>query len=118
MKPLIQRFQTDHYDQPVFCPACGHKVVAYGEVEATVSPCPHTLFVAHDEGFEHRSPMFDDLMGIEGVDDEEIDVGEGGVDGFTDRVPLANSLKIASYVPPPSGFGAYVGFHFAEEIDE
>ena len=118
MKPLIQRFQTDHYDQPVFCPACGHKVVAYGETEAKVSPCPHTLFVAHDEGFEYRSPMFDDLMGTDGVASDDINTGEGGVDDFTDKVPLANSLKIASYVPPPGGFGAYVGFHFAEEFDD
>ena len=62
--------------------------------------------------------MFDDLMGIDGIESEDIDTGEGGVDGFTDRVPLANSLKIASYVPPPGGLGAYVGFHFAEEFDE
>lgn len=41
--------------------------------------------------------MFDDLMGIDGVESDDIDTGAGGVDGLTDHVPLAYSLKIASY---------------------
>ena len=93
-------------------------VIAYGESDPTIFPCPCTLIVAHDEGFEYRSPMFYDLMGIDGVESDDIHTGAGGVDGFTDSVPLSNSLKIASYVPPPGGLGAYVGFHFAEEIDD
>lgn len=117
MKALIQRFETDHYDQPIFCPACGRNVISYVNDEPTIDPCAHTLFIAHDEGFEYRSQLFDDLMGIEGVDFDDIDLGNNGVDGYTDNVPLANSLKMAVYVPSPSSFGSYIGFHFAPGIE-
>ena len=75
-----------------------------------VNPCPHTLFVAHDEGFEFRSERFDANLGITGVDDDDIVIPEKGRDGLTDQVSIPDAVKFASFVPAPSFFGSYVGF--------
>jgi len=112
----IQRFELNHfYDHPVFCPFCGQKVVDYeaaqeGRSEDMTRPCPHTLFVAHDEGFEYRSQRFDSDLGIEGVEYDDADFPDLGLDELTDRVTVQDSLKVAAYVGAPSGFGSYVGF--------
>jgi hypothetical protein len=112
----IQRFELNaFYHHSVFCPFCGQKVVdqeaAHEGVEDFTSPCEHTLFIAHDEGFEYRSPRFDEDLGIEGVDYFDDDFPEhDGLDTLTDKVTIPDSLKIAAYVGPPSGFGSYVGF--------
>jgi hypothetical protein len=73
------------------------------------------LFIAHDEGFEYRSPRFDENLGLINVTDEDIDLPEKGIDGLTDEVAMADAIKFASYVGPPSGFGSYVGFAPLEE---
>lgn len=75
-----------------------------------VNPCPHTLFMAHDEGFEYRSDRFDVNMSLSGIEDDEIETGDKGYDGLTDKVSIADSIKFASYVGAPSFFGSYVGF--------
>lgn len=111
----IQRIELDYNGLPVHCPVCGQRVVTGGEVdEPEVDPCEHTLFVAHDEGFEYRSKKFDRLKDIEDIDSADIDVGNEGYDGYTDDLPLKNSLKLASFVGPPSFFGCYIGFVFED----
>lgn len=108
----IQRVELDCFQSPVHCPVCGQQVLSGGEEEiAEITPCRHTLFVAHDEGFEHRSPAFDKAKGIEGIDSDDLDL-DGGIDAFTDDVEIDNSIKFATYIPAPSFFGAYVGFKF------
>lgn len=72
--------------------------------------CPHTLFFAHDEGFEYRSPRFDEAAGIVGVEDEDLDLPAKGIDGLTDSVVIDDAVKFAAYVGSPSFFGTYVGF--------
>ncbi len=104
----IQRVELDTYASPIYCPACGQQVLS--PEEGTVNECPHTLFVAHDAGFEYRSPRFDEAMGIVGVDSDDIELGEHHYDGFTDRVAIKNSIKFAIYIPAPSFAGTYVGF--------
>lgn len=119
MPDSIQRVELSSYEIPLHCPFCGRRVLSYPEDEreaATtpedmVTPCPHTLFVAHDEGFEYRSARFEQAMGLSA--DEDLltaDLGDDSYDSFTDKVPIRDSIKIASYVPAPSGFGTYVGF--------
>jgi hypothetical protein len=112
----IQRVELNTYGAPICCPACGKKVVP-GDDDATeflLDPCPHTLFFAVDDGFEYRSARFDELKRIVGVPDDDLDI-EGGIDKFTDDVPLKNAVKFAVYIPAPSFYGAYVGFEFRYE---
>jgi hypothetical protein len=110
-KHLIQRVEilTDEY--AIHCPFCGAEAIAAGdEGEMVEEFCKHILFMAHDEGFEYRSSRFDELMGVAGVESDEIEFGDKGVDGYTDKVNLVDSVKFALYQPAPSFFGAYVGF--------
>jgi hypothetical protein len=107
----IQRVELASYDIPLHCPYCGECVYARdSEKLAKLKPCQHMLFIAHDEGFEYRSARFDQLMAIEGIADNDIELGDKGYDGFTDRVCCPNSFKFAIYIPAPSFFGAYFGF--------
>lgn len=110
----IQRVELqEYYDISIFCPFCGQKVVdmeAAEEGQEMNKPCPHTLFIAHDEAFEFRSQNFDENRGVVDVSEDDIEFPETGIDGFTDRVTIVDSVKFAAYVGPPSGFGSYVGF--------
>ena len=113
-KQVIQRVELNaFYDSSIYCPFCGQKVF---DVEAADdggdigNPCPHTLFIAHDDGFEFRSPRFDEDLNIVGVEDYEIELPDYGIDGLTDSVTLADAVNFAASVGPPSGFGSYVGF--------
>lgn len=108
--PPIQRVEFCSHSGPVCCPFCGRIVLPDDPDDPAVHPCAHTLFIATDEGFEFRSGRFDALMGLEGVEDRDIDPGEDGWDAYTDRVCCPDSIKIASFIPAPSGFGCYVGF--------
>jgi hypothetical protein len=116
----IQRVELNKfYYASIYCPFCGARVVdmeaaASGEAVHT-NPCRHTLFIAHDEGLEYRSPRFDENLGLVNVTDEDIDLPEKGIDGLTDEVAMADAIKFASYVGPPSGLGSYVGFAPLEE---
>lgn len=62
------------------CPFCGQKVVNYGSdgSEPGVTPCPHTIFSASDEGFDYRSPEFNAFFRLDEEDD--VDVDELGFD--------------------------------------
>lgn len=97
----------------IYCPFCGHEVLNPEKAQRGgdyFSACPHTLFVAHDEAFEYRSHRFDADVGISGVDSDEIDLPEHGIDGLTGQVTIGGAVKFAGYVPAPSFFGTYVGF--------
>ncbi|HOD83602.1 MAG TPA: hypothetical protein PKG77_19465 [Phycisphaerae bacterium] len=152
MTSKIQRVELSCYRVPIHCPFCGQEVIKQPECECGcecensdfIAPCPHTLFIATDEGgFEHRSAAFDAAMGVkheeeneelaeeeladeedESADDEDVDEEEDededdedmeSPDAFTDRVDLPNAIKFAIYVPAPSGMGLYVGFAPSQE---
>jgi hypothetical protein len=66
--------------------------------------------VAHDEAFDYRSDRFDADVGIIGIDSDDIDLPENGIDGLTNLVTIPGAVKFASYIPAPSFFGTYVGF--------
>jgi hypothetical protein len=95
---------------PVCCPFCRHVVLREDAEETSVDPCPHTLFIATDEGFEFRSGRYDALKRITGVEDQAIPLDGHGWDGYTDQLCCPGAVKIALYTPAPSGLGCYVGF--------
>lgn len=109
----IQRVEVED-GAAIFCLYCGQRIVSMDdqdfENDANITPCPHTLFVCHDEGFEYRSSGFDEAMGISGVEDDDIETPDTtGWDGYTDQLEVPYAIKIASYAGAPSGFGFYVG---------
>ena len=104
----IQRVELSCYDAPIHCPFCGAGILTSpSDDDWVIEPCDHTLFIAHDDGFEYRSAHFDKLKGISEVANDDVDLGEEGLDGFTDDISVENSIKIAIYIPAPSFFGAY-----------
>ena len=109
----IQRVDyCDLSTMDLFCPFCGQHVIPSADSDSVeLAPCVHTLFIAHDEGFEHRSPLFDLLMEVEGVESDELDLGEENIDTWTDTFPDALAVKFAFYAPAPSLMGLYVAFH-------
>ena len=108
----IQRVELNtYYDVAIHCPFCGQLVVNDGEsADGEIKACSHTLFFAHDEGFEYRSPEFDENLGLSDVPDDEIELPDHGYDGLTDQLTITDAIKFATYAGAPSGFGAYVGF--------
>jgi len=75
------------------------------------------LFIASDHGFEYRSAEFDQVLGIEGMSEDEVeshfsDMDEDicGIDGITDKVDIPGSVKYAYYEAAPSFLGGYCGF--------
>ena len=72
------------------------------------------LFRAHDTAFEYRSERFDRHLNLNGLSEREVEERwlreEGGVDAFTDRITLADAVKVAAYAPAPSAYGSYYGF--------
>ena len=73
-----------------------------------MTPCPHTLFICHDYGFEYRSADYNKLKGIEGLNNDEIPIEEGW-DHYTNSLELNGAIKLAGYAPAPSFFGFYIG---------
>ena len=123
-RPAPQKIQRVEYcdlsNVDVYCPFCGQLVMPAVDTESVEpSPCKHTLFIAHDEGFEARSPLFDLLMEVEGVESDDLDLGEQNIDTWTDTLPDPLAVKFAFYAPAPSQFGLYVAFHpFAQPPDK
>lgn len=115
-KNMIKRIEIWNDDLPLNCPFCGAKAIDYESTsDPTADLCEHVLFLAHDQGFELRTDRFNTLMKIEGSEDEEVELGDQGYDGFTDRLELADAIKFAIYTPAPSFFGAYIGFAPTED---
>jgi hypothetical protein len=108
----MQRVELNRAVESLYCPFCGHCVFGKSQdvdYESFLGACPHTFFVAHDEGFEFRSEKFNEIAGIP-ADLDESDLPEGGIDELTDSIELPDSVKFASYVQAPSFFGTYFGF--------
>lgn len=90
-----------------------------------MTPCPHTLFVAHDEGFEYLAPRAAEQLRDRGFEVEVTEDGYVEIDREGDEVPgpeeltdsfeFPDAYKIASYVAPPGGMASYVGFAPTEE---
>ena len=82
MSKKIQRVELNKfYNASIHCPFCGVKIIDTEAAESgadPTNPCPHTLFVAHDEGFEYRSPRFDENLGLTNTSKEEIEFPDKG----------------------------------------
>lgn len=102
--------ERSDYESDINCPFCEKKVVSMNEFK--VLPCSHTIFIAHDEGFEFCDERVKKNLNIPLDEDpyDHIDKYEFGIDGMTSSINIADSIKIAVYTPAPSGFGAYYGF--------
>ena len=86
MKNTIQRVElTKYYAVSIFLSFCGQTflITELYRGEEYLNPCKHTLFVAHDEGFEYRDQIFNDNLNLPKNDDIELD--EEGYDGLTDK---------------------------------
>ena len=111
MPGAIQRYESDQFRIPIFCLFCGQKVFDRDNLGHWDTACPHTLFLAHDVGFEYRSPALNTSVGLKADDDTpDPNIGDYNYDTFTDLVDIKNSIKIAVYVPPPGLSGSYFGF--------
>lgn len=116
MSHLIQRTELKtFYYTPVHCPFCGVRVMgADPDDETRITACPHTLFIAHDTAFEYRSERLDQNLRLSGMSEQDIEarwLADGqGIDGLTDKVSLADAIKVAAYAPAPSAYGSYYGF--------
>lgn len=116
MKHAIQRTELKtFYYTPVHCPFCGTRVMgADPEDETRITACQHTLFIAHDTAFEYRSERLNQNLNLNGLNEREVEARwlaeDGGIDGFTNQVSLADSIKVAAYAPAPSAYGSYYGF--------
>jgi hypothetical protein len=111
----IQKIEMQSNELPLHCPVCGQCILTgSGDKQDVLNPCKHTLFVANDEGFEYRSNLFDKVKEIEGTKLNQVDIGDQGIDHFTDAFELKNTIKFAFYEPAPRFFGVYVGFIFDE----
>lgn len=106
---------------PITCPFCSFQIYPGDQVEGWVfeqsnGVCEHTLFFATDAGFEYRSPLFNQHMGLPNNQESEPEIlknddGETvGYDAFTSKVSIPGAVKFASYAGAPSFFGAYYGF--------
>ncbi len=120
MSKTIQRVELNtFYYVPIHCPFCGTRVANYDGDEPELSPCEHTLFIAHDVDFEYRSSRFDENLKLVGVDNDDVADQFGddweGIDDLTNKVTLPDSVKFAAYVGPPSGEGSYYGFAPTED---
>ena len=109
----LQRFERNFaYDAPVFCVYCGQKVVSFEDDEALLSPCKHTLFIAHDEAYEYVADRVVEQLRAKGFDvevgDDYVEVAPPTEDDprsspelVTDDLEFPDGLKVASYVGPP-----------------
>lgn len=116
MKNLIKVVEVEDIDS-VRCPFCGEAQFKSNGEEcdlADLTPCEHNLFIATDDGFEHRSDAFNENMKLSDASDEEVDdlanETDAGWDGLTNMVSIPGSIKFSSYVPAPSFYGVYMGF--------
>lgn len=112
MASKVQRIELrQFYDANIHCPFCGAKVMlgrAEGDEAGSMigTPCEHTLFIGHHVDLEYRSRLFNEHLGLTDEDDLH---GEN-IDEITDRVTLADAIKIVCQPMPNSGAEAYVGF--------
>lgn len=99
----------------VFCPFCGMLVLDLDfNDEKSVTPCRHTLFVAHDYEVEYLSDELKELYRVSSASQiEELD-GFENIDSFTNNIDLKNAVKFAQYEGAPGDMGIYVGFHLSK----
>lgn len=91
-------------DENIVCPFCGALLLDHDEVEP-YQVCPHTIFVATDDGFGY---IREDFKGVINRDPR------GSFDAYTHNLAI-DGIRLVQYVPSLSSMGAYWGFVAEEE---
>jgi hypothetical protein len=94
----------------IHCPFCGEAVLPSAHTDAAPSPCTHTLFVVDDDRAIYRSGRFDECLKIDGKDDAEVELPEGGWPALTLEIGLPDAIRIEIVDAPPGQISTYVGF--------
>lgn len=99
----------------IVCPFCNQLIQTINEDDevSEFKRCEHTIFSAHDEGFEFRTNLVNSLLNIDPKEDGmDIEVPDEicGFDGFTDLIKIDGAIKIAAYEDCTNPAGIYYGF--------
>ena len=120
-KKLQNHTRSTYYHLPVYCGFCGHQVLDRVDSISEPSPCKHTLYIAHIEGFEYiadrvknqlkdKGYIFDDgefMATIEHVSDEDKEMSPYEIPTLLE---FEDGLNVECVVGAPSGMIVYVGF--------
>jgi len=112
--PVQRHERTAFYHLPVHCPFCGKPVQNITNEEPVIKVCPHTLYIAHDFGFDHLSPRAEqalvDLTYAVTPEDEliAVDTADGGNefpgnDEVTDLIAFPTPLRSPPMLAHPMG---------------
>ncbi len=74
------------------------------------NPCEHILYIYTDESCEYRSSAYLKYLKDHNLDDEDLEDYDDGINGFSDRLDIPNSFKVAMCQGAPSFFGVYIGY--------
>lgn len=108
MNQKIEKIEVKYPDL-INCPVCNHQVYdpsSKSDAESWYSVCPHTLYVAHDEGIEFQSQEFE--AAVDGSDAEAAD--DLNAYELASHSGIEQIAHFESYLPAPTFFGTYVGF--------
>lgn len=89
----MQRIELTNFMGPLHCPYCGQLVFRMDldiDDEPITAPCPHTLFIASDDGIDHCSAKFTQLAHLPDDWDDD-DLPDNGIDGLTNSVTAAST---------------------------
>lgn len=97
----MEKVIIDHkVGEPFFCPFCGARTIPDSEgSEEDFQICQHLLYIGTTEGdFEYVNPEIESKLDEETGEDELMEL------------KIENAIHFSLCDPPPSAFGAYVGY--------
>ncbi len=120
-KKLQNHIRSTYYHLPVHCSFCGHKVLDRDDSTSDPSPCKHTLYITHIEGFEYIADRVKNQLKDKGyIFDEEEFMSTIEHESDEDKVmspyeipnmlEFEDGLNVECVVGAPSGMIVYVGF--------
>jgi len=104
----INVIEIPYQDPNVLCPFCKTRISDADTGEIT--PCQHTLFAAHDEGFEYCDARTKHNLGAHSGEDIFESFDGDVLNGLTKTLTIPKTMILAKHVPAPSFFGEYYGF--------
>ena len=107
----IQKLVVDSRE-PILCQICSHCVFDENIENPNLSPCTHTIFIATDDGLEHKTSILENNLKDLDISIDSDDWYESGgiLQVLTEKLTIKGLIVIESYMPAPSGYGAYFGF--------
>lgn len=116
------------YDVPVHCPYCGVNPEGTLRDGGEATPCAHTLFMGHSEGWMHLSERAEGQLKENGYEinrsEDFIEImrkDEDGEDEFVTLQDIKEALSFPDgvlfeqYVGPPSLFSSFTAFAGLED---